>query len=62
MILNDKELESKWQEFADVLINDDEEIEMDWWIFEEGTDKYYIWDYFDEHHSKGVNWLLLNIN
>lgn len=56
--MTDKELEIKWKEFTDVYINDNDEIDEDWWIFEKGTDKYYIWDYFDEKHSKGVAYLL----
>lgn len=58
--MTDKELELKWQEFADVPVNADDEIETDWWIFEKGTDKYYIWEYFDENHSEGVAYLSKN--
>lgn len=55
--MSDKELENKWQEFANVSINNNDELEDDWWIFEKGTDKYDVWDYFDTHHSKGVKCL-----
>lgn len=59
--MTDKELENKWREFADIPINDNDELEVDWWIFDKGTDKYYVWDYFDTHHSKGVRYLVINI-
>lgn len=55
--MTDKELENKWREFADVPINNNDELEVDWWIFEKGTDKYYIWSFFDENHSKGIKCL-----
>lgn len=56
--MTDKELEKKWAELEDVPFNEEEELDEDWWVFEKGTDKYHIWDYFDEKHSKGVAYLL----
>ena len=41
-----------------VIAIEEKELDKDWWVFEKGTDKYYIWDYFDEKHSKGVAYLL----
>lgn len=55
---NDRELEAKWDEFGDIPIDSDNCIEIDWWIFEKGTEREYIWHYFDEKHSKGVHYLL----
>lgn len=54
----DQELEALWLEFGNVPVNEDDEIEQAFYIFEKGTDKWYILDYFDEEHSKGIHWLM----
>ena len=61
--LTDKDIEQKWIELEDVLFDEDEDgslfLASDWWIFEKGTYREEgIWRWFDDHHSKGVGWLL----
>lgn len=56
--MTDKELEVLWLEFGNVPLNEDEEIETPFHIFDVGTDKETIWQYFDEEHSKGVHCLM----
>ena len=34
----------------------------DWFIFKSGTDIEEIWHWFDEHHTKGVAWLMYHGN
>lgn len=59
---DDKELEAMWEELEDVLVYEDECgrlcLQADWQGFEAGTDQEEIWRWFDEHHSKGVGWLM----
>ena len=60
--VTDKELEKLWDELEDVLFIEDEDkaliLASDWNDFEAGTTREAIWYWFDEHHSKGVGWLL----
>ena len=54
-------LEDLWRTFTDVNIDEDEYIEQNWFIFEKGTHREYIWHWFDERHSKGVAWLMYDL-
>lgn len=56
--LNDAQIESIWDVFGDVSLDEDECLENEWFGFPKGTDKIDIWRWFDEHHSKGVYYLL----
>ena len=57
--LSDEDLEQLWEELADVpMIPNYECIEEPFLIFPRGTERDKIWHWFDEHHSKGVHWLL----
>lgn len=56
--LNDEVLEYLWEEFSDVLIDDDECILDDFIGFECGTHREEVWHWFDVHHSKGVHFLM----
>ena len=57
----DKPIEDKWRELEDVPF-DDEYLSENWWLFKKGTHREDIWHYFDEHHSKGVHYLLYEMN
>ncbi len=50
----DKVLEQLWDSFGKVPINDDDSIDEDFLVWEKGTDRFDIWHWFDEEHSKGV--------
>lgn len=57
----DELLEEKWRELADIPFDEtggDLVLSRRWWLFETGTEREEIWKYFDEHHSKGVHYLL----
>lgn len=58
----DKEIENIWDEFEDVPMDEDSNGELvlahDWRQFKAGTTRTEIWKWFDEAHSKGINWLL----
>ena len=59
MRYTDEQLEQLWEELGDVLIDYSDEfpdgaLVDDWLIFNAGTDRMDIWDWFDEHYSKGV--------
>lgn len=59
---NDGEVESLWDTLSDVPFDEDSDGELilavDWEMFPKGTSRDDIWHWFDEHHSKGV-WFLL---
>lgn len=48
-----------WNNLTDVPIDPEtEELDEPYYIWPKGTDKEDIWHWFDEHHSKGVAYLL----
>ena len=53
----DRVIESLWNEFGDIPINDDDEIEEPFLDFEAGTYRFDVWHWFDDRHSKGVAFL-----
>lgn len=58
----DSLLEDLWKTLTDVPMNPDtENMEEDWFIFPKGTNREEIWDWFDEQHSKGIGWIMENI-
>ena len=59
---NDTELENLWKSLEDIPMNENEQLEEDWFIFSKGTDKEEIWHWFDEQYSKGVSYLLYEFN
>ena len=66
MKYTDKELEDLWDKLGDICINDEEEIEEDFYIneyltFEKGTERLDIWHWFDDNHSIGLCKGLLNL-
>ena len=62
MVNKDKEIEKLWEELADIPVHEDENYELcldaDWLSWNKGTSVDEIWHWFDEHHSKGVGWLM----
>jgi len=40
-----------WQDFADVPIDSNDCIEIEWHGFEKGTDKMTIWHWFDDNSN-----------
>ena len=59
---NDTELENLWNSLVDVPMNENEQLEDDWFIFPKETDKEEIWHWFGEQYSKGVSYLLYEFN
>ncbi len=56
--MNDNQLEQLWDEFSNIAIDEDECITQEFHIFEAGTDRSEIWQWFDQKHSKGTAYLL----
>ena len=48
------ELKKMWEEFADTPINFDDEIEVDFYLWEKGTYRFNIWHWFDEKLPNGL--------
>lgn len=62
-LICDATLERRWKELGDVPFDDpgpesDMVLAVDWWCFKKGTEREDIWHWFDEHHSKGVAFLM----
>ena len=51
---NQEDIKKLWEKFGDTPINDNEEIDEDFYIWEKGTDRYEIWHWFDEHLIQGL--------
>lgn len=47
-------LKKMWDKFSDIPVNNDDEIEEDFELWEAGTNKYDIWHWFDEHCPNGL--------
>jgi len=57
--MTDKQIEKLWKQFSDVPCTNDDLIDVDFHIWEKGTDRIeVIWRWFDDNHSKGVAYLL----
>lgn len=52
------ELEKIWDEFGDIPINDNDEIEQDFYYWEKGTNRFDIWHWFDEKLPRGIGELV----
>lgn len=52
--INDKNLRNLWESFGGTPIDDNENIDDDFFIWTKGTDKMYIWHWFDNNHSIGL--------
>ena len=49
-----KELETLWQDFSDLPVDENECIDEDFYIWEKGTNRYEIWHWFDDHCLNGL--------
>lgn len=55
----DSEVEELWDNLTDIPFDlETEELDESYYIWPKGTNKEDIWHWFDEHHSKGVAYLL----
>lgn len=43
-----------WEEFGEVAINDKDQILTDWHGFKKGTDRFEIWNWFEEEFNVSV--------
>ena len=55
---SDKELEDLWLNFEDTPIDENENIDDDFMFWPKGTFREEIWHWFDKMHSRGVGWLM----
>lgn len=56
--LSKKELMKLWLLFGDIPINDQDEIEEEFFGFPVGTNRFDIWHWFDERYTDGVHALI----
>ena len=50
----DDALEQLWERFGNVSVTDADTIDEDFLVWKKGTDRFDIWHWFDEEHSRGV--------
>lgn len=48
------ELDKMWEEFGDIPTNSDDEIEVEFYWWEKGTNRFDIWHWFDEKLPIGI--------
>lgn len=48
------EIEKLWDEFANIPINIEDETEENFFWWEKGTSRFYIWHWFDEKLPNGL--------
>jgi len=49
-----EEAKKLWEELGDVPIDENEDIDIDWHIFEKGTSKFDIWTWFEEEFNISI--------
>jgi len=58
---SDKQIEKLWKEFGNICLDDNDKIDTDFHIWKKGTDKFKIWHWFDDNHSKGLTKGLMHL-
>lgn len=53
--MSEEELEKLWNDFSNIVINDDDEIESDFHLWDAGTDRFEILQWFDNRLKKGLH-------
>ncbi|HCA5182994.1 TPA: hypothetical protein MW242_002618 [Acinetobacter baumannii] len=53
-MLDEAGLDNLWDNLGDIPINDDDEIESNFHIWQSGTDRFEIWHWFDEKFKDGL--------
>ena len=48
------QLEALWDDFSNIPINDDDEIEDDFYCWEKGTYRFDVWHWMDERLPNGI--------
>lgn len=50
----DKKLEKLWEEFGNIPIDNNDRITERFYHWKKGTNRFDIWHWFDDNHSKGL--------
>jgi hypothetical protein len=63
--MNDKQIEQLWNEFDDITMIENENKTLcllsGWNNFDAGTDINTIWEWFNINHSKGIQYLMYEL-
>lgn len=54
----DKNVETLWKEFQNVPVDRNGNLKTAWYAFPKGTNKNTVYDWFNRHHSKGLAYLM----
>lgn len=57
----DRQIAELWEQFSDIPVDSNDEIEEVFYTWEVGADRLEIWHWFDEMHSKGLVYLMYGI-
>lgn len=56
--MNQKErdmfIKNLWEEFSNIALDEEENIDEDFYIWKKGTDRDTIWHWFDDNYSSGL--------
>lgn len=55
---DDEKIESLWDELEDVPTDENDCLKSEFLSFPIGTHREEVWYWFDEHHSRGVGYLM----
>lgn len=58
--MNNNKLRELWYAFTDIPIDEEECIDVDFYIWSKGTDRFAIWHWFDAYLPNGINEMLYN--
>ncbi|MFO7844465.1 MAG: hypothetical protein R6V16_11705 [Bacteroidales bacterium] len=58
--MDNDELMKLWYEFSDIPIDEEERIDVDFFIWTKGTGRFEIWHWFDELFPNGIHEMLYN--
>lgn len=54
----DKNIETLWKEFQSVPVDCNGNLKTAWYAFPKGTNKNTVYDWFNRHYSKGLSYLM----
>lgn len=54
----DKNVEALWKEFQSVPVDRNGNLKAAWYAFPKGTNKNTVYDWFNSHYSKGLSYLM----
>ena len=54
----DRNIETLWKKFQDIFVDCNGNLKTAWYAFPKGTNKNKVYDWFNRHYSKGLSYLM----